>query len=547
MSSAISRLLFICSILSVFSVLLTYLVLVDRLAPWEDELFVVSAGLSIARSGVPIESVMALYPRSDSPIRFYGPVSFEAEALLIRAFGLSMRAWRLLCFGGVVFNLIVAIFLVRAAGGDRWSQLITALVLSLSGFTAAMQPGRWDFVTSGLFFCGLLVFVSGIEASLSPLCWRATIAGTFLGFSLGSTPRALTLCVAAFLTVMLLVILFPKTRRNLLLGSAVAGVQALVTHNVLLRPWGLNTLSWYAYVRKSTTQDPKNSTPITGIGAWSLDLSHHKTLLLVVLCLLVASIFGARVRHQPGGRNGRRFARIFLALFATTNLLLMLLLTRGSLGLSSFWLTPMVITLMAWCEWHSPDGTRFRIPAAIGVGAALLILGSQAARQVAAISLTWGRRSTESLEALVRKSVPRNAVIYGPIDGYLYSVERAERSYLYLYEQERLVIPWLPANPHFDNAIPIDEDLDDQICAGPTYVMWPVPDNLRQPLGESMPSSLLSRLGPKVAELRQPPLPKWKESTLDRLGEVGGKFGFPDVAIFQLRSSVHCGKGSPID
>ena len=64
----------------------------------------------------------------------------------------SDETWRLACFAGVIFNLLIAVSLVRLGGGDGWAQLITALTLGISGFTAAMQPGRWDFVTSGLFF-----------------------------------------------------------------------------------------------------------------------------------------------------------------------------------------------------------------------------------------------------------------------------------------------------------------------------------------------------------------------------------------------------------
>ena len=123
MSSAISRFLFFSGVCSIALVALLYAAVVDRLTPWQDELFVVSAGLSIARSQPPIESVIALYPQSDSPIKFYGPVSFEAAARLIRIFGPSMGPWRLACFGGVIFNLLIAVRLVRLGGGNEWAQL----------------------------------------------------------------------------------------------------------------------------------------------------------------------------------------------------------------------------------------------------------------------------------------------------------------------------------------------------------------------------------------------------------------------------------------
>jgi hypothetical protein len=530
------------TISGVVLMLLAYSAVADRLPPWQDELFVVSTGLSIARSKPPIESVMALYPQSDSPIKFYGPVSFESEALLIHIFGLSMRAWRLVCFAGVVFNLLVAVNLVRLGGGDEWAQLVTALTLGISGFTAAMQPGRWDFVTSGLFFSGLLILLPALEAGARALLWRAATAGLLIGCSLGSTPRALTLSLAAAVAACLLMLFFPRTRRNLLLGSLAAGSSAVLAQTLLLLPWGLDSFSWYAYVRRATRQDIHNATPLTGAGGWGLDIHHHKTLTLVAVCLLLASICNVASRWSSAYSNGKLPIRAFLALFAVSNLTLMLLLTRGSLGLSSFWLTPAIVAVMSWFCGRSLFLTRTGTAGAAFVGLAMLILLFQAARQVVAISLTWSRRNDAEVAAIVRRNIPEGAVVYGPINGYLYAVENAKRTYLYLYEQQRQVIPWLPANPHLDAAVPVSRDLDNQICAQPAYVMWPVPDLVRQPLEEPMPETLRARLGLKIAQLHRPPLPKWKEALLGKMGQIGGKYGFPDVAIFQLRGRGRCGE-----
>jgi hypothetical protein len=539
-NSAASRRLLICSISSVVFLLLAYWAVAGRLTAWQDELFVVSAGLSIARSEPPIESVMGLYPQSDSPIKFYGPVSFEAEALLIRVFGLSLEAWRLACFVGVIFNLLIAVSLVRLGGGDGWAQLITILTLGISGFTAAMQPGRWDFVTSGLFFGGLLVLLPGIDAGLRSLLWRTALAGALIGWSLGSTPRALTLIFAAFLASSLLLLLYPKSWRNLLLGALGTGAVVALVHNTLLFPWGLNSFSWYSYVRKSTKLNPQNATPLTGTGGWGLDLNHHKTLVLIALCLFAATLCRIAARRGFSGASGKRFFRVFLALFAAGNLTMMLLLTRGSLGLSSFWLTPVVVALMCWFDWGSPAATRLSTLAVAFLGCALLVLLIQGARQVTAIALTWSRRSNSDLLSFVKQNVPEHAVVYGPISGYLYPVEMAGRTYLYLYEQERQVLPWLPQNPHSDIAVPATQEFDAQICAQPVYVMWPVPDSVRQPLEEPMPETIRARLGEKVAEFHQPPLSSWRETILKGIGQVAGKYGFPDVAIFRLNRQRPC-------
>jgi hypothetical protein len=542
MNSSSNRIFFFSGACIIALVTLLYAAVVDRLITWQDELFVVSAGLSIARSQPPIESVVALYPQTDSPIEFYGPVSFEAAAGLFRIFGISMGPWRLACFGGVIFNLLIAIRLVRLAGGNEWAQLTTGLILAISGFAAAMQPGRWDFVTTGLFLSGLLLLLSSTGERGSGLVWRVVLAGPLIGAALASTPRALTLTLAAAVTASMVALAFPAIRKNLLLGGLGTAILAVLTQNLFLLPWGLNSLSWYKYVRNSTRQDPHNATPVTGAGGWGLDLQNHKTLIFVTGCLLAASLCSVLPRLGSLRVQGKFVFRVYLVSFAMSNLLLMLLLTRGALGLSSYWLTPVLVALMCWIDWRSVSETKWGAPAAAFVGVALLVLMFQGARPLLAVLLTWNRRSTASLTQFVRQSVPKSAAIYGPISGYFYPVEMADRAYLYLYEQEREVIPWLPANPHRDTSVPVNEELDKQICIRPTYVMWPIGDLLLHSLGEPMPAALEARLGPKIAEFRQPPLTKWRAGLLEDLGALPGKYGFPDVAIFQLRTSGVCGK-----
>ena len=108
-------------ICAVLLVLLINLTIMERQEPWEDEIFAVSTGWSLARSQGATLSVLADYPKTGSPISFYGPVSFEAEALLIRVFGLSLLAWRLACFFGILLCVLVSSRLVRLAGGDKWA------------------------------------------------------------------------------------------------------------------------------------------------------------------------------------------------------------------------------------------------------------------------------------------------------------------------------------------------------------------------------------------------------------------------------------------
>ncbi len=254
------------------------------------------------------------------------------------------------------------------------------------------------------------------------------------------SPRALTLIVAAFF---IFAPPSPSTQRS---GKSSAecfwhGCGRGVRSNLLLLPWGLNSFSWYSYVRKSTKLNPQNATPLTGTGSRGLDFNHHKTLVLIALCLLGATLCSIAARRGFSGADSKLLFRVFLALFAAIKLMLMFLLTRGFLGLSSFWLTPVVVALMCWLDWGSLAATRLSKLAAAFLGCAVLVLLIQGARQVTAIALTWSRRSTSDLVGFVKQNVPENAVIYGPISGYLYPVEMAGRTYLYLYEQERQVLP----------------------------------------------------------------------------------------------------------
>ena len=105
------------------------------------------------------------------------PYSFDAEAWLIRVFGLSLFAWRFVCFLGLVLCVFVCSALVKAAGGNRWTRLSTAMFITLAGSVAGTLPGRWDFITSGLFLSGVLLLVGSIKRTGSTLLWRAALSG----------------------------------------------------------------------------------------------------------------------------------------------------------------------------------------------------------------------------------------------------------------------------------------------------------------------------------------------------------------------------------
>jgi hypothetical protein len=528
-----SRWFYLAGICAVLLVLLINLVVTERQEPWEDEIFAVSTGWSLARSQGQTLSVLADYPRTGSPIVFYGPVSFYAEAWLIRVFGLSLFAWRFVCFLGLVLCVFICAALVKAAGGNRWAQLSTAMFITLAGSVAGTLPGRWDFITSGLFLSGVLLFVGSIKKTGSTLLWRAALSGLPIGFALASSPRTLTLSLAAVVAVTFTALVFKEIRKVLVLGSVVAFSAALLIHSLLLLPWGLNSISWYAYLRRATKSDYINATPFMGRGLWVLDLQHHKVLALAFPLLLIVALLGA----FKGKRNvdlARLPLRIFLTVFAATNLIVMLLMLENAFGQTPFWLPPAMVATMCWADLqHLPSRGWMRISIVL-ITMSLLLLSVEEAEQAVVVALTWNRRSITSLTDFVRQNIPSGSSVYGPIGGFFYPVELAGSQYLYSFEH---TTPGL----YSGSQTPIGEKLDQRICSRPTYAIWVKPNSVLYPPQQIMPDALHQRLGEKMAELDQPILAGWKVLLLQRVGPVGRKYGFPDAVIYSL-GRQHCGK-----
>jgi hypothetical protein len=531
-NSARSRWLYLAGICAVVLVLLVNVATMARQAPWEDEIFAVSTGWSLARTQPPILSVLAQYPRTGSPILFYGPVSFEAEAWLIRVFGLSLNVWRLACYVGILLCIFAGWGLVRRAGGDKWAQLATVLVITLAGSVGGTLPGRWDAVTAGLFLSGLLLFLGGVGGTGRTLLWRSTLAGVLIGFALASSPRVLTLSLSAAVAMVVTGLCFARLRGGFFGGAICIFSTALLTHTLLLLPWGLNSISWYSYLKRATREDSINATPLTGRGAWALDLHHHKALTVLLLVLLTISIYSV-IKQKRCDRRTKPF-KLFLSVFASVNLVLMAMVLTNALGQPTFWLPPAVAALMCWVNWES-----FRNGWAAGIavsltGVCLLLLCLEEVRLTAAVALTWDQRSTDALTVFVKHALPVGAVVYGPVGGYFYPVELSGHQYLYPYER---TTPGLHSEP----GASIADKLDKEICSYRTYAIWPKLDPVYHPQDQLMPAALRQRLHNSVAEFDQPALSAWRHQLLTDIGEIGGKYGFSDVVIYSLKSQ-HCGE-----
>lgn len=513
-------------------VLFVDLVIAARQEPWEDEIFAVSTGWSLARSQAPMLSVLGDYPRTGSPISFYGPVSFETENWLIRVFGLSLFPWRFVCFLGVPLCILVCSALVKAAGGDRWARLATALFVALAGSVAGALPGRWDFITVAFFLSGVLLFIDNIAERRTNALWGSALAGVPIGVALGSSPRALTLSVAALVAAAVIAFSFRAIWKTVYLRAIVMFSISAVVQTLLLLPWGMNSLSWYAYLRRATKSDYINATPIMGRGLWILDLKHHRLLALAFFLLVTLAALNM-IKRGPTFSSGKLPLKVFLTVFASTNLILMLLLLANAFGQTPFWITPVIVAAMCWVDFKELHNRGLANTLAVLIAACLLLLSVEEVEQAAAVALTWNRRSTTAVTAFVREHVPKGSVVYGPIGNYFYPVELSGSRYLYSFEH---TTPGLYSEP----SASIGDKLDKRICSSRTYAIWPKPDPVHNPQVQTMPNALRERLQETVAEYDPPSLPRWKSMLVERIGEVGGKYGFPSAVIYTLKAR-QCG------
>ena len=223
-----------------------------------------------------------------------------------------------------------------------------------------------------------------------------------------------------------------------------------------------------------------------------------------------------------------------LTIFAFFNSSLMLLVLTNALGQAVFWLPPVIVATMCWIDLEFQIGRTGGKIAAFLTGACLLLPLLQQAEQLAVVLLTWNRRSTGALTAFVKRTIPVGSVVYGPIRGYFYPVELSGDQYLYPFEQ---TTPGLYSERRASAAAKLDEE----ICSHRTYAMWPKTDPLHHPQEQTMPEELRERLQVPLGEFDQPAVAQWKNVLLQRMGEIGGKYGFPDAVIYSLNTEA-CGK-----
>lgn len=507
---------------------------VNRQLPWQDEVLVTSTAWSLAQSGEPHLSVLAQYPNSGSPVRFYGPVSYETAAALLRIFGLSLAPWRLACLAGVVLTAVAGALLVRVAGGDSGSQLLTALFLALVGMISRFLPGRWDYVTMGFFLLGMLPILQSIKGVKPPSLLGMVLGGACIALALGSSPRSLTLLAAMLASAVVTALVFHELSKPLLVSTVITSAAAFVVHSAILWPWGLTPFTWYSFVKKTSQGDSGNVTPLLGGQTWQLDVVHHKVTLVLLVAFAVIAALGMRAIMRSRQQEDTHACRLFLGIFALANLLQMLLLVVNAFSRPEFMLPPYTVAALCCFHWESLKVQRLALLTASFTGIALLGLLLQYGQLVTATLLSWDRRDPSPLVTFVDGTVPRGSVVYGPVGGYFYAVEQAGSKYLYTYEE---TTTGLISEPHAS----IGDKLDSEICTHSAFLMWPQADKLYYPQPFSMPQAVRERILQPAGKLSGPILSAVEQYFLTRTGPAGNNYGYPDTVIYRLHNIHACG------
>ncbi len=457
----------------------TFALVEGREPVWGDELYPQSTAWSIVHGRPANLSVDGLFAHDIPLVRFFGPVSFRVAAAWIRLFGLSVLPWRALCFlFGISLITVSSALLLRLSGAGHWVVLGGASTVLISTAYCILLPGRWDPVTVGLIFAGILFLLHAVSGSAARLALLACAAGILFGLAAGSTPRALPPLTGVACGVISAACVDADRRSRFLGAGAVAAFSSLVTNALLLAPLGMTPWSWVQFVRSASKGDQIDSSPLLG-GQWNLELPTHKTVALLTGFLLVSGFLCAWAQRRGWGGE-RKTLRVALAVTALANLALSAVLLSRFLGYAIFWLPFLVMASFSWIGWESLRSRTLRSLIAASVCLELLLPASLEIRRMHTGVKLWKGRDPQILLTRIRSNIPRGSIVFGPIGGSFFPVEQSGSRYLDL---DNDVTPGLAAGD--DTAAYRDRALDAAACTAPTFAIWPR-DDAANPLPEEI-------------------------------------------------------------
>ncbi|HET7104213.1 MAG TPA: hypothetical protein VFI20_09000 [Terracidiphilus sp.] len=451
--------------------LIVNFIFVESRAPaWQDEVFVQSTARSMVSTGQQGLSVLAMYRDSIPPARFYGPVSFEAAAALQRAFGLREWPWRAVCYLlGLALIAVSSAIIIRLAGASSLQVMLGTCVTTVAGVYCTQPPGRWDPVTAGLAVSAIASVMFCMRGSGWQLLPRAVLAGLLFGLAAGSTPRALPILASAGIAIVVGAIIGSDNRAGILGAGLVTGVAAFATDAIVLAPIGMTPWGWLAFVRRASARDRFNSSPLLG-GAWNLELSSHKIVIVLSLLMLAVGVASAFIHARSEG-NSHEYSnvRIVITVLALVNCALSLTLLSRFLSYAVFWLPLLAIASFS----QLPGGSwlvlkKLRPVICILLTLELALPTALQMRRLYEGGRLWATRDPKRMQSEMRKYIPAHSVVFGPVGGYFFPVEQNGSRYLYLKEE---TTPGLASG--MDSSAYREQAVDYVACTRRTYLVWP--------------------------------------------------------------------------
>jgi 4-amino-4-deoxy-L-arabinose transferase-like glycosyltransferase len=472
---------------------------------WRDEAPFAAIAYSLSQGGSGTPTLLAEDPRFPITTFFYGPTFFYLGALLFKAFGLSVFAFRLLSLGGGVLLALAAVSLVRVTGGSwNWAAACWALVLLSPELGSTLTSGRMDTLAVAGELGGLALLLKGLRAEKGGLSWAFTVlAGLVWAATVLTTPRTLQFFVCLALAAPLWV--RGGAWRRFAPRLALAGALTAAALCVWLWSQGETPQSWLAYLGYIARYNKHNN--VLG-GFWQLRPTPLWAL-TPPLCVVLLAFWRFR-----GGRFGAErnpgLAWAALALFGQGALTFITTIRPESYPL--YWGLPLLAATLAVMAAGRQEVKR---PLALALALAACLFGGLRVVKLFEVAASWQARNPQLLEDFARQHIPPGSRVAGPIDLYFYAVERAGSTYRF---HEPLNDAWFPfIESKLNPAYPLAAQQ-----RFPQHFLW-WPEG-----GKPLPRSCRCAEADRVATYTPPVTGRW----LPSLFRFGG--GYPKAGLYRI-------------
>jgi len=470
--------------------LLPLLVALDRTPlPWIDEVLWASTSISVMNGHSATPAVLQAFHNTGRFDLFYGPVAIRLGVAWLKLLGVSMWKWRLLCFTGGLFVIVLAGTLVNALGGSRF---LTVTAICLVAFStpmgSAINSGRLDTIAVALQLCGLTCLVLSVQRKGFARCVLSIAAGVAIAAALLSTPRSLTFCMGlACGGVGLLYFIGLKDCLQALLPATTVAITAtsVWTCTEDLSPW-----RWLRLVSRASVGDPDNVSPLLG-GDWGFKEAFFlPAFATIVLLVFVACCLGwLWLQKQTRDRTATTSPElVFVLIVGLANAALTIALLSRALSYEVFFVVPLVCGLLVLSAKFLGSTTPVATSRIVLSAWILFALVGIAVRTIKLVDVyaDWSSRDPQPLRVLISNNIPAGSLVLGLDPVYFWAVQESNARYLWIKE---VTTPGLNSGGGFDPQSTLQE-----LDRSRAFLLWK--DN------EPLPSAFSSLIGKPTVTVR---------------------------------------------